>query len=67
MVPVKELVKEQFGTLPVWNVSAIDKKQALDALIRFSGTLHLDPAGHVRTSSDPVFFGYPHIPTFLDL
>lgn len=45
----EELVKEQFGTLPVWNVSAIDKKQALDALIRFLGTLHLDPAGHVRT------------------
>ena len=46
--PHEESLKQQFGSFPVWKVSATDKKQSLDALGTFLRTLTLDPAGHVH-------------------
>jgi uncharacterized protein len=45
--PVPATLTVEFGTSPVWIVSALDRKQSFDALCRFAGTL---PA-HVNRSS----------------
>jgi uncharacterized protein len=37
--PVPAAMTAEFGSAPVWMVSALDREQSLDALSRFSGTL----------------------------
>lgn len=44
-----ESIRQQFGPIPIWSVSAIDKKQSLDALGAFLGTLTLNPDRHVHS------------------
>ncbi|MCX6683386.1 MAG: GTP-binding protein [Methanoregula sp.] len=44
-----ELLKKQFGSSPVWTVSAQDKKQSLEALGHFVETLPSHPNVHNHT------------------
>jgi hypothetical protein len=44
----EELLKRQFGSLPVWTVSAIDKKQSFEAVCTFLKTLPVSPDGHMH-------------------
>jgi hypothetical protein len=44
-----ELLKKQFGTSPVWMVSALDKKQSINALGNFVKTLPSHPNVHNHT------------------
>lgn len=39
-------VREQFPSVQIWNISALDKQQSLELLGRFVGTLALSPGGH---------------------
>jgi small GTP-binding protein len=44
-----ELLEKQFGTSPVWKVSALDRKQSLRALGNFVDTLPLNVHMHSHT------------------
>ena len=43
--PVPAAIAAEFGSVPVWIVSTLDRKQSLDALGRFSGRLPLHVNG----------------------
>ena len=44
----EDLLKQQFGTHPVWEVSATDKKQSFDALCTLLKTLPVSPDGNIH-------------------
>jgi uncharacterized protein len=44
--PIPACLAAEFGTTPVWIVSALDRKSCLDALGRFSATLPVRVNGH---------------------
>jgi len=47
--PIPAGIAAEFGTTPVWIVSALNRKQCLDALHRFAGTLPVRTNGSSRS------------------